>query len=53
MNVLARSWACPMVAYGPGDSAYDHTPMERLALDDYARAIAVIRGVLRRAMPPR
>ena len=53
MNVLAAAWGCPMVAYGPGDSAYDHTPMERLALDDYARAIAVIRGVLRRAMPPR
>lgn len=53
MNVLAPAWRCPMVAYGPGDSAYDHTPMERLALNDYARAIAVIRGVLRRAMPPR
>src|SRR5207249_3930583 len=30
MNVLAPAWDCPMVAYGPGDSAYDHTPMERL-----------------------
>jgi LysW-gamma-L-lysine carboxypeptidase len=38
-----------MVAFGPGDSAYDHTPMERLRLDDHARAIAVLRGVLRRA----
>lgn len=49
MNVLAPAWRCPMVAYGPGDSAYDHTPMERLGLDDHARAIAVLRGVLRRA----
>jgi LysW-gamma-L-lysine carboxypeptidase len=49
MNVLAPVWRCPMVAFGPGDSAYDHTPMERLRLDDHARAIAVLRGVLRRA----
>jgi LysW-gamma-L-lysine carboxypeptidase len=49
MNVLAPVWRCPMVAYGPGDSAYDHTPMERLRLEDHARAIAVLRGVLRRA----
>jgi len=49
MNVLAPAWGCPMVAYGPGDSRYDHTPMERLALADYARAIDVIRYVLQRA----
>lgn len=46
MNVLAPIWRCPMVAYGPGDSRYDHTPMERLPLTDYARAIAVLRGAL-------
>ncbi len=50
MNVLAPAWGCPMVAYGGGDSAYDHTPMERLDLDEHARAIAVLRGVLRRAV---
>ena len=49
MNVLAPAWRCPMVAYGPGESAYDHTPMERLRLEDHARAIAVLRGVLKRA----
>ena len=49
MNVLAPAWRCPMVAYGPGDSAYDHTPIERLRLEDHGRAIAVLRGVLRRA----
>ena len=49
MNVLAAVWSCPMVAYGPGDSRYDHTPMERLDLAEYARAILVLRGVLRRA----
>ena len=49
MNILAPAWRCPMVAYGPGDSRYDHTPVERLVLDDYARAVAVLRGILRRA----
>ncbi len=49
MNVLAPAWGCAMVAYGPGDSAYDHTPMERLSLSEYARAIDVLRGVLRQA----
>ena len=49
MNVLLPAWSCPMVAYGPGDARYDHTPTERLALTDYARAIAVLRDVLRRA----
>jgi [amino group carrier protein]-lysine/ornithine hydrolase len=48
MNVLQPAWGCPMVAYGPGDSSYDHTPMERLRLEDHARAIDVLRGVLRR-----
>jgi LysW-gamma-L-lysine carboxypeptidase len=49
MNVLAPAWGCPMVAYGPGDSAYDHTPMERLSLAEYTRGIEVLRGVLRKA----
>ena len=49
MNVLLPAWRCPMVAYGPGDAQYDHTPIERLALADYARSIAVLRDVLRRA----
>ena len=49
MNILAPAWGCPMVAYGPGDSRYDHTPLERLRLSDYTKAIAVLRAVLRRA----
>ena len=49
MNVLLPAWGCPMVAYGPGDARYDHTPTERLALAEYARGIAVLKDVLRRA----
>jgi len=46
MNILAPAWGCPMVAYGPGDASYDHTPIERLVLADYDRSIAVLKGVL-------
>jgi LysW-gamma-L-lysine carboxypeptidase len=49
MNVLFPAWRCPMVAYGPGDSRYDHTPIERLSIRDFARSISVLRGVLSRA----
>jgi LysW-gamma-L-lysine carboxypeptidase len=52
MNILAPAWGCPMVAYGPGDSRYDHTPMERLSLNDYARSIHVLKSVLARARNP-
>jgi [amino group carrier protein]-lysine/ornithine hydrolase len=49
MNILFPAWGCPMVAYGPGDSRYDHTPIERLSIADFARSINVLRGVLSRA----
>jgi LysW-gamma-L-lysine carboxypeptidase len=52
MNILAPAWRCPMVAYGPGDSRYDHTPMERLSLSDYERSIRVLESVLARARNP-
>jgi LysW-gamma-L-lysine carboxypeptidase len=47
MNVVGPVWKCPIVAYGPGDSTLDHTPDERLDLDEYHRAIEVLRSVLR------
>jgi [amino group carrier protein]-lysine/ornithine hydrolase len=49
MNILFPAWGCPMVAYGPGDSRYDHTPIERLSIVDFARSISVLKGVLSRA----
>ncbi|MGH2493019.1 MAG: [LysW]-lysine hydrolase [Candidatus Limnocylindria bacterium] len=52
MNILAPAWGCPMVAYGAGDSRYDHTPMERLSLSDYARSIRVLESVLARGRNP-
>lgn len=46
MNVVGPRWRCPIVAYGPGDSALDHTPDEHLALDEYLRAVEVLSLVL-------
>lgn len=46
MNVVGPAWDCPIVAYGPGDAALDHTPEERIVLADYARAIRVLTNVL-------
>ena len=46
MTVVGPVWNCPMVTYGPGDASLDHTPEERINLDQYARAIRVLRDVL-------
>jgi LysW-gamma-L-lysine carboxypeptidase len=42
MNLYAAAWDCPMATYGPGDSALDHTPRERIHLDEFDRAVAVL-----------
>jgi LysW-gamma-L-lysine carboxypeptidase len=46
MNVVGPIWNCPIVAYGPGDSALDHTPEEHIVLKEYQRGIAVLSRVL-------
>jgi [amino group carrier protein]-lysine/ornithine hydrolase len=48
MNVVGPLWNCPIAAYGPGDSALDHTPDEHLMLAEYWRAILVMHGMLAR-----
>ncbi|WP_368408741.1 [LysW]-lysine hydrolase [Haloarchaeobius amylolyticus] len=45
VNLYAAAWDCPMATYGPGDSALDHAPDERIALSDYDDAIAVLETV--------
>jgi LysW-gamma-L-lysine carboxypeptidase len=47
MNVVGPLWQCPMVAYGPGDSALDHTPDEHLLLDEYWSAVTILEQALR------
>ncbi len=51
MNVVGPAWQCPIVAYGPGDSSLDHTPMEHLELDEYWRAILVLEQTVRNLFP--
>lgn len=46
MNVVGPAWGCPIVAYGPGDSALDHTPGEHILITEYLSAICVLRGAL-------
>ena len=46
MNVVGPVWECPILAYGPGDSSLDHTPIEHLHLDEYDKAIGVLTRVL-------
>lgn len=48
MNVVAPAWPVPTLAYGPGDSAQDHTPSEHLDLREYDRAVAVLAIALER-----
>ncbi len=48
MNVVGPAWSCPIVAYGPGDAALDHTPREHLSLAEYWLSVRVLRAVLPR-----
>jgi LysW-gamma-L-lysine carboxypeptidase len=46
MNVVAPYWQCPIIAYGPGDSVFDHTPQEQTSLREYCQAIDVLARTL-------
>ncbi|MFQ3534372.1 MAG: [LysW]-lysine hydrolase [Aggregatilineales bacterium] len=46
MNIVGPVWRCPIVAYGPGDSALDHTPNEHIEIAEYERAVRVLVRVL-------
>jgi LysW-gamma-L-lysine carboxypeptidase len=46
LNIVAPVWRCPVVAYGPGDSALDHTPNECIELIEYEKAVEVLTTTL-------
>lgn len=46
MNVVGPVWSCPIIAYGPGDSRLDHTPEEHIDLDEFQRAVAILKLAL-------
>jgi LysW-gamma-L-lysine carboxypeptidase len=51
MNVVGPAWGCPIVAYGPGDSALDHTPDEHIEITEFLRAIDVLAHALELLAP--
>jgi len=47
MNVAASRWGrAEMAAYGPGDSSLDHTPRERVSVEEYLKSIDVLSRAL-------
>jgi len=45
MNIL-QAFRVPILAYGPGDSRYDHTPHEHISLIEFETSVAVLQKVL-------
>jgi LysW-gamma-L-lysine carboxypeptidase len=46
MNVVAPLWGTPILAYGPGDSSFDHTPDEHILVSEYLKSVDVLSQVL-------
>lgn len=49
-NVVGPVWNGPIVAYGPGDSALDHTPDERVSIAEFEQSVRVLERVIRARM---
>ncbi|MGC1377261.1 MAG: [LysW]-lysine hydrolase [Anaerolineales bacterium] len=47
LNVVAPAWGCPALVYGPGDSTLDHTPDEHISLNEYGKAVTVLKAGLK------
>ncbi len=50
MNIVAPAWNVPAVAYGPGDSAFDHTPEEQTSVAEYRLGVQVLANTLAHLM---
>lgn len=48
MNIVGPVWGCPIVAYGPGDASFDHTPEEQIELAEVERAVDVLSMAIER-----
>lgn len=49
-NVVGPVWNAPIVAYGPGDSALDHTPDEHVSIAEFEQSVRVLERVIRTRM---
>lgn len=47
-NILGKHYQKPILAYGPGDSALDHSPHEHLDLDEFSASIEIIESALKK-----
>ena len=47
LNIVAPVWKCPSIVFGPGDSSLDHTPNEHISLEEYGKAVQVLREALK------
>ncbi|MBQ9881889.1 MAG: M20/M25/M40 family metallo-hydrolase [Synergistes sp.] len=48
-NVLSV-WGCPMGAYGPGDSKYDHSLDEQIEIKEFLKGVEVVKAALPKIM---
>ncbi len=46
-NVVGPAWNTPIVAYGPGDAALDHTPDEHVSIADFEQSVRILERTLR------
>lgn len=46
MNIVGPVWNCPILAYGPGDSNFDHTPDEHIQLSEYQMSTRILAQAL-------
>ncbi len=46
LNTVGPYWKCPALVYGPGDSKLDHTLDERISLEEFQKAVTVLKDVL-------
>lgn len=47
LNVVLPAWGCPAAVYGPGDAHLDHTPDERISLEELEIGADILETALR------
>jgi [amino group carrier protein]-lysine/ornithine hydrolase len=47
MNLFAKSYSIPMIAYGPGDSSLDHTENEHVSINEYLSSIEIFANAIK------